>query len=309
MKNKRNKLSRPSQNLVDEWIKFTVSFKQLSKNTIISYEYDIVYFLTFIERHLGGPISLKALDSLTLTDFRAWLADKKRVGSSTSTLIRCISSVKGFFDWLNEKKGLSNIYIHSLHVPRKEKKLPRPIAEDSLTQLLSSISDEEKNWVTKRNLAVIALLYGCGLRISEALNLQRNVYPFGDFIKVKGKGGKSRIIPMIPFVKKTIAEYVEACPFHKHKKDYLFLGTRGNQLSPRIIQKEVQRVRHSLGLPSSATPHALRHSFATHILASGGDLRTLQDLLGHSSLSSTQIYTAVDQEKIMRVYRQTHPKA
>ena len=264
----------------------------------------------FVEYHLDEKLSLNLLDALKPSDFRSWLADERKLGTSTESLARYLSSVREFYIWLNDKRNLSNHSVFSIQIPRKEKKLPRPISEANAIKLISLASENNiKPWLAARNTAVISLLYGCGLRISEALNIKRKSYPFGEFIRIVGKGNKERIIPVIPLVNEFIDTYLQVCPFRKTEDGFLFLGSRGKKLNPKVIQQEIRNLRLQLGLPATATPHALRHSFATHLLSAGGDLRTIQELLGHASLTSTQIYTDVDAVRLMKVYKETHPKA
>ena len=310
MNKRKDCLSEQGLSLLDEWRGFACDFKRYSLNTVRSYSRDIRFFLVFVEFHLGNKISLQSLKNLKPIDFRSWLADERKFGTSPESLARYVSSVREFYNWLNEKKSLANFSVFSIQLPRKKKKLPRPISEVNIMKLLSLTSENISiPWLAARNAAVLLLLYGCGLRISEALGLKRKNYPFGDFIKVQGKGNKERIIPIIPIVKTYIDKYVDLCPFQKMDCEHLFVGKRGKKLNPRIVQQEISNLRLQLGLPATTTPHALRHSFATHLLSAGGDLRTIQELLGHVSLTSTQIYTDVDEARLMKVYKETHPKA
>jgi integrase/recombinase XerC len=310
MNNRNRYLSPNAYNLIDDWCVFAHNFRRYSSNTINSYLSDIKFFLMFVEYHLDEKLSLNLLDTLKPSDFRSWIADERKLGTSTESLARYLSSVREFYIWLNDKKNLSNHSIFSIQIPRKEKKLPRPISATNATKLISLASANNiKPWLAARNTAVISLLYGCGLRISEALNIKRKSYPFGEFIRIVGKGDKERIIPVIPLVNTLIDMYLQVCPFRKTEDGFLFLGSRGKKLNPKVIQQEIRNLRLQLGLPATATPHALRHSFATHLLSAGGDLRTIQELLGHASLTSTQIYTDVDAVRLMKVYKETHPKA
>ena len=310
MNKRKSYISQTSLSLLSEWRDFAYKSNNYSVNTVTSYSRDMKFFLMFVEKHIGEKISLKALGNLKPMDFRAWLADERKFGTSSESLMRYISSVRVFYNWLNEQKNLSNNSFYSIQIPRKEKKLPRPISEVNAFKMLSLTSKNNTNpWIAARNTSVLSLLYGCGLRISEALNLKLKDYPFGDFIKVQGKGNKQRMIPVIPVVNDFIDKYLKLCPFNGTQDGYLFVGIRGKKLNPRIIQHEIRNSRLQLGLPATATPHALRHSFATHLLSAGGDLRTIQELLGHASLTSTQIYTDVDEVRLMKVYKETHPKA
>ena len=307
---KYNELSKDGYSLIEGWKIHAQNYRKLSNQTIFSYATDLKFFLAFLENYKNSKISINKLEKLEPREIRAWLAHEINLGISSTTLNRYLSSIKDFFNWLNEKKYIYNNSISIVKMPKKEHKLPRPIEENYILEVISLISKNNAlPWIAARNISVIALLYGCGLRISEALSIKMNDYPFKETLKVEGKGGKERVIPIIPFVRNCIKKYIFLCPYHKNKSEFLFLGKRGNKLNARIIQKEIENCRKQLGLPETATPHALRHSFATHLLSAGGDLRTIQDLLGHSSLSSTQIYTKVDPKRLIEVYKKTHPKA
>ena len=307
---KYNELSKDGYSLIEDWKIYAQNYRKLSNQTIFSYATDLKFFLSFLEYYKNSKISINKLEKLEPREVRAWLAHEINLGISATTLNRYLSSIKDFFNWLNEKKYVYNNSITMIRMPKKEHKLPRPIEENYILEVISLISKNNVlPWIAARNISVITLLYGCGLRISEALSIKMNDYPFKDTLKVVGKGGKERVIPIIPFVRNCINEYIYLCPYHKNKNEFLYLGKRGKKLNARIIQKEIENCRKQLGLPETATPHALRHSFATHLLSAGGDLRTIQDLLGHSSLSSTQIYTKVDPKRLIEVYKKTHPKA
>ena len=310
MSNKYNIISEAGHTLIEDWRKNAKNFTKLSSSSICSYSRDIRFFLSFLENYENCKISINILENIKTRDLRAWLAHEIKLGTSSTTLRRYLSSVKDFYNWLNEKKFINNKSIFNVQIPKKDKKLPRPIEENYILDILSLIEkNSKKPWIAARNVSVISLLYGCGLRISEALNLKRKDYPFKGILKITGKGGKQRVVPVVPFVEGCAAKYLDLCPFRIEKNDFLFSGIHGKQLSARIIQKEILYCRKQLGLPETVTPHALRHSFATHLLSAGGDLRTIQELLGHSSLSSTQIYTSVDPKRLMEVYKETHPKA
>ncbi len=307
---KYNLLSETGYDLIKEWKKNNEYFSSLSHSSIRSYSRDLKFFLSFIENYESNQISLSILERLKLRDIRAWLAHEVKLGTSSITLRRYISSIKLFYKWLNEKKLINNQTVFNIKLPKKEKKLPRPIEKNYILDIFSLISKNNKlPWIAARNAGVISLLYGCGLRISEALSIKWKDYPLKDSLIIKGKGEKQRVIPIIPFVEECIKKYADLFPFEKNKNEFLFLGVRGKKLNARIIQQEILCCRKQLGLPETTTPHALRHSFATHLLSAGGDLRTIQELLGHSSLSSTQIYTNVDPKRLIEVYKETHPKA
>lgn len=310
MLNKYNKLSEAGYAIIKNWENYAHNLKKLSNSTICSYNRDLKFFISFLEDYQNSKISINKLEKINGKDLRAWLANEIKLGTSSTSLRRYLSSVKEFYKWLNEKEGIKNNSIFNVKMPKKEKKLPRPIDEKDILEIISLTAKNNKlPWIAARNASVFSLLYGCGLRISEALNLKKQDFPFGGTLKVLGKGNKERILPVIPFVEDCTKKYIDLCPFKKNKNDFLFLGVKGNQLNARIIQKEISNCRKQLGLPESATPHALRHSYATHLLSAGGDLRTIQELLGHSSLSSTQIYTDVDPKRLLKVFKETHPKA
>ena len=307
---KYNRISEAGLSFISDWEKNAKSFRKLSDSSICSYSRDIKFFLSFLENYENSKISIIILKNIKTRDLRAWLSHEIKLGTSSTTLRRYLSSVKDFYNWLNEKKNLNSKSIFNVQIPKKDKKLPRAIEENYILDILSLIAKNNKiPWIAARNVSVITLLYGCGLRISEALNLKRKDYPFREILKITGKGGKERIVPVVPFVEGCVEKYLDLCPFEIEKNDFLFSGIKRKQLSARIIQKEILYCRKQLGLPETVTPHALRHSFATHLLSAGGDLRTIQELLGHSSLSSTQIYTSVDPKRLLKVYKDTHPKA
>ena len=310
MKEKHKIISETGYIFIEDWKKYAQNFRKLSNSTILSYSRDLFFFLAFIENYKNSKISMRRLEKITVRDFRSWLTHEIKLGTSTTTLRRYLSSVKEFYNWLNEKKGVNNKSILNVQMPKKENKLPRPIEENYIFEIISLTEKNNKTpWIAARNASIFTLLYGCGLRISEALNIKRNNFPFTGTLKIVGKGGKERIIPVVPFVEDSIKRYIDLCPFVGERNEFLFLGAKGKKLDARIIQKEISNCRKQLGLPETATPHALRHSFATHLLSAGGDLRTIQELLGHSSLSSTQIYTDVDPKRLIKVYKETHPKA
>ena len=291
--------------------------RNLSPHTVISYIHDVKVFFRFFRTHLGRKIELKDLELFQRGDFRNWIAGlAKHYGLKKSSRNRSFSAVKSFYHWLGDKKGIYNWNFISLEHkddPMKRAKerhaLPRPLSYDQIMKLLGNISMVNREpWIIKRNVALLTLLYGCGLRINEALSLNYGDIG-GDFIKVYGKGSKERLVPVLPTVNEKINDYVRSCPHKMDPDGPLFLGVRGKKLQPAIFQKTMQDLRAELNLPETATPHALRHSFATHLLSQGGDLRTIQELLGHSSLSSTQKYLKVDLEQISKIYRKTHPRS
>ena len=270
-------------------------------------------FLNFLADHLDGAPGLKQLARLTPADVRAFMAARRSDGVGNRSLMRALAGTRSFASFL-ERNGKGKVAaLSAVRAPKLPKTLPKPLAVSAARQITdTSLRKGEtiEPWIVARDAAVLALLYGSGLRISEALSLKRKDCAGGsDALTVIGKGSKTRMVPLLPQVAKAIADYVALCPLELPPDSPLFIGARGGQLSPRIVQLTMARLRGALGLPDSATPHALRHSFATHLLARGGDLRAIQELLGHASLSTTQIYTAVDAERLLEVYASAHPRA
>ena len=266
-------------------------------------------FLGFVAQHTGGEAGLIALKSLTITDMRAWMASLRREELTSRSIARKLSSVKSFFRWLGEREGFEATAVLNARAPKFQAKLPRPLPVEATRDLISALQlQSSEPWVGARDVAVVTLLYGCGLRISEALSLTMADAPLPQVLRITGKGGKERVVPVIDAARTAVDQYLKACPFASNEGP-LFRGVRGGALSPRLIQKVMQAARLQLGLPASATPHAMRHSFATHLLAAGGDLRAIQELLGHASLSTTQAYTAVDARHLLDVYEKSHPKS
>ena len=241
---------------------------------------------------------------------RAWMAHERGRGVGARSLARALSAVKSFYRWLSDREGFEATAVLSARAPKFQKKLPRPLAPDAARAMIDTVELQAREpWVAARDTAVITLLYGCGLRISEALSLTCDDAPLPPTLVIRGKGGKERIVPVIDPARSAVDAYLAACPFPADAGAPLFRGVRGGALSPRAVQKVMERARLQLGLPATATPHALRHSFATHLLGAGGDLRAIQELLGHASLSTTQAYTAVDTARLMEVYDRAHPRS
>ena len=262
-----------------------------------------------MSRHHGSQHGLAAIARVTVSDMRAWMAHA-RADVGARSLARQLSAVKSFYKWLAEREGFEPTAVLSTRSPKFQRKLPRPLAAASAQEVIETVEFQtETPWIAARDQAVITLLYGCGLRISEALGLLGRDAPLKEVLRITGKGGKERIVPVIPAARDAVDQYLYRCPFDLDDAAPLFRGARGGALGARPIQKVMQNVRLQLGLPSSATPHAMRHSFATHLLSAGGDLRAIQELLGHSSLSTTQSYTAVDTVHLREVYNQAHPRA
>ncbi len=295
---------------LQRWLDEQRSVGGRAENTVEAYRADVSGFLAFLQQHLGDQAGRAALAQLTIRDMRSWMAHERGRGLSARSLARALSAVKGFVSWVADQDGFDATAVLMVRSPKYTKKLPRPLAEDAARAVIDTVEFQStEDWVAKRDIAVVTLLYGCGLRISEALSLTGADTPLGKSLRITGKGGKERIVPVIPAAAAAVATYTKAAPFDLTPAEPLFRGARGGALNPRQIQKVMAQTRAQLGLPATATPHAMRHSFATHLLNAGGDLRAIQELLGHASLSTTQAYTAVDTARLMEVYEAAHPRA
>ncbi|QCO55200.1 tyrosine recombinase XerC [Pseudorhodobacter turbinis] len=293
-----------------EWLAHLRALNGAAENTITAYAADVSGFLAFMAQHRGGTEGLAGLVTLPQSDMRAWMAHERGRGVGARSLARALSSVKGFTAWVADRENLDATAALSTRAPKFRRKLPRPLAETAAMDVLATVgNDAREEWIAARDTAVVTLLYGCGLRISEALGLTGAASPLPGVLRITGKGGKERLVPVLPAAQKAVAAYAALCPYDLTPNAPLFRGARGGALNPRLISGAMERVRARLGLPATATPHALRHSFATHLLSAGGDLRTIQELLGHASLSTTQAYTAVDTARLMEVYAKAHPRA
>ena len=294
------------------WLTMLVSERRLSALTVEAYERDTRQFLQFMTGHCGGAPGIAEIAGLRPADFRAFLAHRRAGGAGARTLGRGLAGIRSLLAFL-ERRGLANAAgVAALRAPRQPKSLPRPLTAADARRVVSAGEQlAEEPWIAARNAAVLTLLYGSGLRISEALGLTGDALPGGGetVLRIVGKGGKTRLAPVLPVAVEAVAAYRRLCPWHLAPKELLFRGARGGPLNAAIVQREMRRLRSALNLPDSATPHALRHSFATHLLGRGGDLRTIQELLGHASLSTTQIYTGVDTARLLDVYEAAHPRA
>lgn len=259
-------------------------------------------------QHMGGPMGVAALGRVAVTDVRAWMAARRQDGIAARSLARELSAVRGFYHWLDRTHGVSCPAIHAVRSPKVVAGLPRPIAPPDARQVIAAAGHHEEPWIAARDIAALTLLWGAGLRIGEALDLRQQDAPLPDVLRITGKGSKEREVPILGVAREAVEEYRALCPWRPGPEGALFLGARGGSLSPRTLQKAMAMARQALGLPSSATPHALRHSFATHLMQAGGDLRAIQQLLGHASLSTTQLYTAVDEAHLLEVYERAHPR-
>jgi integrase/recombinase XerC len=291
------------------WLDHCRALGGAAENTVKAYQSDVLGFLAFMTQHHGAAQGLGPLSKITVSDMRAWMASERTRGVGARSLARQLSAVKTFYRWLSEREGFEPTAVLSTRSPKFTKKLPRPLAEDAATAMIDTVEMQATDpWVAARDSAVVTLLYGCGLRISEALGLTGADVPLPQVMRITGKGGKERIVPVIDAAREAVASYLRLCPHPMEPNAPLFRGARGGPLNPRAIQKVMERSRMQLGLPATATPHAMRHSFATHLLTAGGDLRAIQELLGHASLSTTQAYTAVDTAHLMDVYNKAHPR-
>ena len=303
-------ISAGLRDALETWLSHLAALEGASPRTVEAYGADLRGFLGFLTRHHGDSLGRAALGRVTISDMRAWMAHERGRGVSSRSLARSLSAVKSFTRWLAEREGFDPTAILATRSPRFQRKLPRPLAEDAARAVLETVElQAAQPWMAARDMAVVTLLWGCGLRISEALRLSGRDHPLPDTLRITGKGGRERQVPVLPAARTAVAAYVAVCPWPVEPHAPLFRGARGGVLSPRTIQKAVAAARAQLGLPATATPHALRHSFATHLLAAGGDLRAIQELLGHASLSTTQAYTAVDTARLAEVYRAAHPRA
>lgn len=298
------------QAALDDWRRWLTTERRTSEHTVDAYCRDIAAFLEFAQTHRGGTAGLAALAEMTPADFRSWLAARLTDGLSRTSIARAMSALRNLFRFLDRTGRVHNQALSAVKVPKPPRSVPKPLnADDAIAVLRRAAEIAPEPWVGARDVAILSLLYGCGLRIDEALSLDQRDVPTGDTMTITGKGNKQRIVPVLPLVVDAIRVYRAACPYPADPDRPLFYGSRGARLNAGIVQRTMRTLRADLGLPETATPHALRHSFATHLLAGGGDLRTIQELLGHSSLSTTQRYTDVDTQRLIEVYDRSHPRA
>src|SRR3954471_9534216 len=297
------------ERLIATWNRDLGAVRRLAPNTLEAYGRDLAQYFAFLAPHTGGAVSLQTLREMRGADMRAFMARRREDGVEPRSLARALSAIKSFFRFLEREGVLSTEALNTVRTPKAKKSLPKALTVLEAKAAIATTEElEDRPWVAARDMAVLSLCYGAGLRISEALSLCRADLE-GPTLRVTGKGGKTRLVPLIDPVRQSIDAYVKLCPFPLTPSQPLFRGVKGGVLSPRLIQLRVAQLRGALGLPPSATPHALRHSFATHLLGRGGDLRAIQELLGHASLSTTQIYTGIDSERLLEVYRTAHPRA
>jgi integrase/recombinase XerC len=302
-------LAEDLKDAAGQWLAYLGQERGYSPATLEAYERDLRQFLAFLRGELGHAPCLADLAPLEVKTFRSFMAARRRNGATSRSLARTMSALRTFFRWLENSSPLKTHAVRQVALPRVPHSVPKPLTVEKARALVEDGAGGD--WIAVRDTAVLLLLYGSGLRISEALGLRRADAPTRgrDTLRVMGKGNKERLVPVLPVIQEGIVGYIEACPYVLEPEGPLFVGAKGGPLSPRIIQLAIERLRGSLGLPDTATPHALRHSFATHLLSAGADLRQIQELLGHASLSTTQVYTEVDRERLLAVYDAAHPRA
>ena len=306
----RFQVAQDLRDAIGAWLEWLTAERRASAHTLAAYGRDLVAFFDFLGPHRGEVPSLALMSRLNPADFRAFLAQRAGDGRARTTIARGLSVLRGFVKFLERRKLASAPALAVLRAPKLPASVPKPLTIEDAGAAIDAAGDFSASvWQQKRDIAILTLLYGCGLRISEALGLTLTEAPRGDVLVVTGKGRKQRHVPVLAAVREAVADYLAACPHPVEKNGPLFVGARGGPLNPRLVQRQMQVLRGMLGLPETATPHALRHSFATHLLGGGGDLRAIQELLGHASLSTTQRYTKVEPEHLLKVYEAAHPRA
>ena len=299
----------PARALAAQWAAYLQHDRRRSPHTVRAYVATAHRLIDFLARYRGEQIGAPALLAPSAADLRAFLADRRSQGLGAASAARELSGVRAFLHYAAEQQG-QHARLPRTRAPRRPRTLPRPAAPDEVVELAENAAEAASApWIGARDLAILLLLYGAGLRVAEALSLTASIVPIGATLRVTGKRSKTRIVPIVPAVREAIDDYLRQCPYPLSGDAPLFVGARGGPLNPDLVRRAVAAARRRLGLPDTLTPHALRHSFATHLLARGADLRALQELLGHASLSSTQIYTAVDAARLLDVYRHAHPRA
>lgn len=296
----------------NRWRLMLIGERRLAAKTLEAYDRDVTQFLRFMTGHLGGSPSISDIAKLRPLDLRAFLAWRRASGAGAKTMGRTLSGIRSLARFLERDGLIDASAFGAIRSPKKPRNLPKPLSEVQSKRVVD-VNEQlhEEPWIAARDAAVLTLCYGAGLRISEALSITRQNAPerMARAMRIVGKGGKERVVPLLPSIGEAVEAYIRLCPFALLAHEPLFRGARGGVLNPRLVQKAMERLRSVLGLPPSATPHALRHSFATHLLSRGGDLRTIQELLGHASLSTTQIYTGVDMDRLAEIYDKAHPRA
>jgi integrase/recombinase XerC len=301
-------MARSAEDLKKEWLASLAHERRASPHTLRAYGDDAQRFFDFLREHLGGAVSERSLARLSPGDIRAFITVRRSQGLGAKGVQRAIAAVRSFFRYLARENILENAAARSVRTPRIQRGLPRPLSEADASRAIAQAGEHDVEWMAARDAALLTLLYGAGLRISEALSLRRGDVPLPQSLTILGKGSKERVVPLLAAVREALDSYEKRIPFTGAKDSPLFLSRRGKAMSAREAQLLMERLRGALGLPDRATPHALRHSFATHLLSNGGDLRSVQELLGHASLSTTQTYTEVDTRQLRAVYEKAHPR-
>lgn len=295
--------------LLDGFLDYVKREQRLADNTVEAYRSDLAGFIGFLRGHLETEPGMRAFAELQARDIRALLAHRRRDGLADASIARLLSAIKSFYRWLDRAHGVENPEVAFLSGPKRAQRLPRPVSETAAKDMLDQAElIQEEAWIAARDVAALSLMYGAGLRISETLDLSGDIKAAPERLRIKGKGGKVRLVPLIPAVRDAITAYAGLCPYALNAKSPLFYGARGKRLQAPVLRKQVQILRGALGLTETTTPHALRHSFATHLLKNGADLRAIQNLLGHASLSTTQIYTGVEAGHLRKVHANAHPR-
>ncbi|MEX0628120.1 MAG: tyrosine recombinase XerC [Cucumibacter sp.] len=295
---------------LDDWLGELARVRRLAPKTLEAYRRDAGQFVGFLASHIGGTVGKETLSTLRPADIRAFLARRRAEGAGSRSLARTLSGLRSLFRFLEREGHATGDTLAAVRAPKRPQSLPKALTEAEACRIVAEAGAlGEEPWIQARDTAIFALLYGAGLRIAEALSLTRVDISGGDSIRVTGKGGKSRLVPLLPVIHRAVDAYFALCPYAPLPGEPAFRGAKGGPLSPRIVQQKLEKLRGAIGLPPGATPHALRHSFATHLLGRGGDLRAIQELLGHASLSTTQIYTHVDTQRLLKAYRAAHPRS
>lgn len=301
-------MGRSPDELQKIWLSSLKHERRASPNTLRAYGDDVARFLKFQREHLGGNVTEHALSKLRPADIRAFIATRRGEGLGAGGVQRALAAIRGFYKFLAREGILENAAPRAVRTPRLKRGLPRPLSETDAQRAIDEAGEHDVEWLGARDAALLTLLYGAGLRISEALSLKRGDVPLAETLTILGKGRKERVVPVLPLLREAIGDYAAKIPFTAAPSAPLFLSRRGKPMSAREAQGLMQKLRGRLGLTERATPHALRHSFATHLLQGGGDLRSVQELLGHASLSTTQTYTAIDMRQLMETYQSAHPR-
>ena len=297
------------ERLINDFFSFMRSRKRASEHTIISYQNDLSHFLVFLKNYKNKAVTIDVLEALNIYDFRAWLLSRNEDEFQSTSTARAVSCLRSFFAFLNKNKYLKNSEIKNIKSPKIPKSIPKAVDQIDIKSIMELVAEFSKHdWCIKRDMALLTLIYGCGLRISEALSVTKNNLANNDTLIITGKGNKQRMVPILPIVRQRIDNYLAVCPYKIASDNPIFLGFRGGPYSPVLFERLIGKIRKYLQLSDTVTPHAFRHSFATHLLEAGGDLRTIQELLGHSSLSTTQRYTKIDKTRLLDVYKNAHPR-